>query len=59
MTAIAYFRIAPRFVTVTALGAVIMIAGAVNIALHALAVPCASAQSWAARRVRRMALNKR
>jgi len=35
---------------------VIMVAGAISIALHALAVPFASVQAWAARHTRRIGL---
>ena len=50
------FKRAPHFAVVTGLGLVIMVAGAISIALHALAVPFASVQAWAARHTRRIAL---
>jgi hypothetical protein len=40
------------WVAVLSLGALVVVAGGINIILHGLALPFATAQSWAARRVR-------
>jgi hypothetical protein len=58
MMTMAYIDRAVRYVIVTALGAVIAIAGGINIGLHALGLPFAAAQDWAARRIRSMAKKK-
>ena len=54
MIAMTIIQLAPRFAVVTLYGAVIVVAGGINIILHAVALPFSAAQAWAARRVRAM-----
>jgi hypothetical protein len=54
MITMAIIQQAPRFAVVTLYGAVIVVAGGINILLHGLALPFSAAQVWAAKRVRAM-----
>ena len=58
MSAMSYINRAALYLAVTALGAVIAVAWGINIGLHALGLPFAAAQDWAARRIRSMAAKR-